>query len=45
VHMRCEFTSRGIRLIDWSSLVAEVAGGPAKVPQMHVFGMHREQAI
>jgi hypothetical protein len=41
VHMRREFTSRGIRLIDWSSLVAEVAGGPAKVPQMHVFGMHR----
>jgi len=40
-HMQREFTSRGIRLIDWSSLVAEVAGGPAKVPQLHGFGIHR----
>ena len=41
VHMQREFTSRGIGLIDWSALVAEVAGGPANLPQLHGFGIHR----
>jgi hypothetical protein len=41
VHMQREFTSRGIRLIDWSALVAEVAGGPGNLPQLHGFGIHR----
>ena len=36
-----EFTSRGIRLIDWSSAVAEVVGGPAEVPRLHGFGIHK----
>ena len=40
-HMQREFTSRGIRLIDWSALVAEVAGGSANLPQLHGFGIHR----
>jgi hypothetical protein len=41
VHMQREFTSRGIQLIDWSALVAEVAGGPASLPQLHGFGIHK----
>jgi hypothetical protein len=36
-----EFTSRGIRLIDWSAAVAEVVGGPAEVPRLHGFGIHK----
>jgi hypothetical protein len=40
VHMQHEFTSRGIRLIDWSAAVAEVVGGAAHVPQLHGFGIH-----
>jgi hypothetical protein len=40
-HMQREFTSRGIRLIDWSAIVAEVAGGAANLPQLHGFGIHR----
>jgi hypothetical protein len=41
VHMQREFTSRGIGLIDWSALVAEVAGGPGNLPQLHGFGIRR----
>jgi hypothetical protein len=36
-----EFTSRGIRLVDWSAAVAEVVGGPAEVPRLHGFGIHK----
>jgi hypothetical protein len=36
-----EFTSRGIHLIDWSAAVAEVVGGPAEVPRLHGFGIHK----
>jgi hypothetical protein len=36
-----EFTSRGIRLIDWSAAVANVVGGPAEVPRLHGFGVHK----
>jgi hypothetical protein len=36
-----EFTSRGIRLIDWSAAVAKVVGGPAEVPRLHGFGIHK----
>ena len=36
-----EFTSRGIRLIDWSAAVAEVAGGPTELPRLHGFGIHK----
>jgi hypothetical protein len=36
-----EFTGRGIRLIDWSAAVAEVAGGPAEIPRLHGFGIHK----
>ena len=36
-----EFTSRGIRLINWSAAVAEVVGGPAEVPRLHGFGIHK----
>src|SRR5215470_337459 len=36
-----EFTSRGIRLIDWSAAVAEVVGGPAELPGLHGFGIHK----
>ena len=36
-----EFTSRGIRLIDWSAVVAEVVGGSAEVPRLHGFGIHK----
>src|SRR5262249_41623333 len=36
-----EFTSRGIRLIDWSAAVAKVVGGPAEVPGLHGFGIHK----
>jgi hypothetical protein len=39
--MQREFISRGIHLIDWSALVAEVAGGPANLPQLHGFGIRR----
>jgi len=41
VHMHREFTGRGIGLIDWSALVAEVAGGAGNLPQLHGFGTHR----
>ena len=36
-----EFTDRGIRLIDWSAAVAEVVGGPAEIPRLHGFGIHK----
>jgi len=36
-----EFTNRGIRLIDWSAAVAEVVGGPAELPGLHGFGIHK----
>jgi len=36
-----EFTSRGIRLIDWSAAVANVVGGPAEIPRLHGFGVHK----
>src|SRR6516162_3596186 len=36
-----EFTSRGIRLIDWSASVANVVGGPAEIPRLHGFGVHK----
>ena len=36
-----EFTGRGIRLIDWSAVVAEVVGGPAEIPRLHGFGIHK----
>jgi hypothetical protein len=36
-----EFTSRGIHLIDWSAAVANVVGGPAEVPRLHGFGVHK----
>jgi hypothetical protein len=36
-----EFTSRGIHLIDWTAAVAEVVGGPAGVPRLHGFGVHK----
>src|SRR6516225_5421203 len=36
-----EFTSRGIRLLDWSAAVAEVVGGPAELPGLHGFGIHK----
>src|SRR5260370_37480508 len=36
-----EFTSRGIHLIDWSAAVANVVGGPAEVPRLHRFGVHK----
>jgi len=28
-------------LIDWSAAVAEVVGGPAEVPRLHGFGIHK----
>jgi hypothetical protein len=36
-----EFSNRGIHLIDWSAAVAEVVGGPAEVPGLHGFGIHK----
>jgi hypothetical protein len=36
-----QFTSRGIRLIDWSAAIAEIVGGPADVPRLHGFGIHK----
>jgi hypothetical protein len=36
-----EFSNRGIHLIDWSAAVAEVVGGPAEVPRLHGFGIHK----
>src|SRR5262249_30264071 len=36
-----EFASRGIRLIDWSAAVAKVVGGPAELPRLHGFGVHK----
>ena len=36
-----EFTSRGMRLIDWSAAVANVVGGPAELPGLHGFGVHK----
>src|SRR5262249_23151703 len=35
------FASREIRLIDWSAAVAEVVEGPAEIPRLHGFGIHK----
>ena len=41
VHMqRVVLPAAESRLIDWSAAVAEVVGGPARVPQLHGFGIH-----
>lgn len=36
-----QFARRGIRLIDWSAAISEIAGGPTGVPQLHGFGIHK----
>jgi hypothetical protein len=41
LNMDRQFTSRGIRLIDWSAAIAEVVGEPAGVPRLHGFGIHK----
>jgi hypothetical protein len=41
LNMDRQFTSRGMRLIDWSAAISQIAGGPANVPRLHGFGMHK----
>jgi hypothetical protein len=41
LNMDRQFTSRGMQLIDWSAAISQVAGGPANVPRLHGFGMHK----
>src|SRR5262249_4065375 len=36
-----EFPAGGIRLFVWSAAVAEVVGGPAEIPRLHGFGIHK----
>jgi hypothetical protein len=36
-----EFASRRIGLLDWSTAIAEVAGGPAEIPRLHGFGIKK----
>lgn len=41
LNMDHEFTRRGMRLIDWSAKISEIVGGPASVPRLHGFGIHK----